>query len=237
VADLVVIVPSRGRPENIARLADAWTTRRIVSTQLVVAVDEDDPRLEEYRAVELPFLGALWVGQRRRMCGTLNAVALDLLEDHADSLTGWQPDVIGFMGDDHLPRTEGWDVDVVDALDDLGGGIVYGNDLLQGEKLPTAVFMTAGIVRTLGWMVPPGLIHLYADNVWLELGSAMGRLRYLPGTVIEHLHPAAGKAVRDAGYAEANAPEIDAADKAVFEAWVRDGLPGAVQHLRTAGLC
>lgn len=237
MADLVVIVPSRGRPENIARLAEAWHTRRIVGTQLVVAVDDDDPRLEDYRKVALPFLGALWVGTRRRMCGTLNAVALDLLKDHTDSLTGWLPDVVGFMGDDHLPRTEGWDVDVVDALDELGSGIVYGNDLLQGERLPTAVFMTSDIVRTLGWMVPPGLVHLYADNAWLEIGRGMGRLRYLPDVVIEHMHPAAGKAPMDGRYAEVNAPEVDAADKATFEAWMADGLPGNLQALRAAGLC
>lgn len=236
MADLVVIVPSRGRPENIARLAEAWRKTSLAGTELVVAVDEDDPRLEDYRAVELPFLGSLQVGRRLRLGGTLNAVAMEVIERHG-GITGRRPVGVGFMGDDHLPRTGGWDGMVIDALEDLGSGIVYGNDLFQGENLPTAVFMTADIVRTLGWMVPPGLVHLYADNAWLELGRGMGQLRYLPDVVIEHLHPAAWKAPMDERYAEVNAPELDAADKATFEAWTANELPGNLEALRAAGLC
>jgi hypothetical protein len=128
-------------------------------------------------------------------------------------------------------------VAITDALTELGSGIAYGNDLLQGERLPTAAFMTSDIIRTLGWMCPPTLEHLYIDNAWLELGRAMGRLRYLPDVVLEHLHPDAGKAQQDQTYAEANHPDRDRRDKAAFEAWRRDGLPRDLELLRAAGIC
>lgn len=233
MADLVVIVPSRGRPQNIGRLVDAWLDTTLADTDLVVAVDEDDPQLDEYQAVRLPFAGTLRIGQRQRLGGTLNAAVQEVL----DGYYGEPPTAVGFMGDDHLPRTEGWDSMLVDALTQVGSGIVYGDDLLQGERLPTAAFMTADIVRTLGWMVPPGLVHLYIDDAWRELGRAMGRLRYLPQVVIEHLHPAAGKAQMDDRYREVNAPEVDAADKARFVEWFRGELPGNVETLRKAGIC
>jgi hypothetical protein len=86
-------------------------------------------------------------------------------------------------------------------------------------------------------MALPGLVHLYVDNAWLELGRAAGVLGYLPDIVIEHMHPGAGKADWDAGYAEANAPELDAADKAVFERWRTEQLAADVQRLRAAGIC
>ena len=57
-------------------------------------------------------------------------------------------------------------------------------------------------------MVPPGMIHLYFDNFWLDFGRAMGKITYLPDVIIEHMHPAVGKAVLDAGYQEVNAPEM-----------------------------
>jgi hypothetical protein len=97
---------------------------------------------------------------------------------------------------------------------------VYGDDLLQGERLPTAVFMSPSIVRTLGWMVPPGMIHLYLDDVWRELGKAVGCLRYHPEIVIEHMHPGANKAGWDPIYLESNSPELYAHDSALYQQWM-----------------
>ncbi len=234
-AGLAVIVPSRGRPDNVRRLVDAWALTMSdsgkVATHLWVVVDYDDPCREEYLQIEAPPGMRLDVREalpRRRLGPALNFAARDLACCFP---------MVGFMGDDHLPRTRGWDLEIAGALRDLGSGIVYGNDLHQCERLPTAVFMSSDIIRTLGWMVPPDLVHLYIDDAWRELGEAMGRLRYLPDVVIEHLHPDAGKAPWDARYAEVNAPEVATADRAMFQAWRADGLPAAVAKLREAGLC
>lgn len=97
--------------------------------------------------------------------------------------------------------------------------------------------MTSDIVRTLGWMAPPTLEHLYIDNAWKTLGKGMGRLRYLPDVILEHMHPAAGKAEMDGTYHQANSGAQDQRDHAAFDAWVRDGLPGDLAKLRAAGLC
>jgi hypothetical protein len=90
------------------------------------------------------------------------------------------------MGDDHFPRTHGWDQAYLDALRELGTGIVYGNDLLQGHRLPTQCAMTADIVRRWGYMALPTLRHMYVDNFWRDLGNAADCLRYLPEVVVEH---------------------------------------------------
>lgn len=233
--DLAVIVPSRGRPQNMLRLLNAWeSTRRMssVRAELWAVIDHDDPCRRDYEYLlsdARPYFGIYIPAPPRTPIGSL-------LNELARNLR-WDVKRIGFMGDDHLPQTGCWDGAVVDALDSLGSGIVYGNDLLQGERLPTAAFMTSDIVRTLGHMCLPTLEHLYIDDYWRELGRAMGRLRYLPEVVIEHLHPAAGKAARDLTYDEANAPDRDRRDKAAFEAWMRDGLAADVAKLRAAGIC
>jgi len=131
---------------------------------------------------------------------------------------------IGFMGDDHRPRTERWDAQVIRTLAKMRVGMVYGDDLLQGAALPTAVFMAGNIINVLGWMAPPGLIHLYLDNFWLTFGNAMDDgIRYLPNIVIEHMHPIAGKAPSDAGYVEVNAPDVYAHDAQVFRDYQDSG--------------
>jgi hypothetical protein len=199
VTDLVVIVPSRGRPGAAVELAAAFAETESTS-RLVFAVDDDDPTrsrylaaLDAYPATTVHF--CLPLLPPSTMVKALNSAA-GLYANEAYAL--------GFMGDDHRPRTQGWDRLYVEALRELGTGIVYGNDLLQGERIPTQVAMTADIVRAVGHMAPPTLTHLYVDNYWKDLGERAGCLRYLPDVVVEHMHPIAGKAAWDAGHVRVN---------------------------------
>lgn len=221
LADLVIIVPSRGRPGNVAALLDAWdTTAAGGFADLVVAVDDDDPRLEQYLELELPAWCVMRVGPRRRLGPTLNEVAL---EQHDP--------FVGFLGDDHRPRSLRWDERLVAALHDRELAVVYGNDLVQGAALPTAVALDRRIVVELGYMVPPGMLHLYLDNYWKLLGERLGTLTYLADVIIEHAHPTAGRAEWDDGYRENNAPELYAADEAMFRRWIADHLADALTRL------
>lgn len=210
MSDLLVIVPSRGRPHNIAELYVAWSETTHRDASLLIAVDDDDPALPEYQRVCSLTGVELVVGPRLRLTGTLNKVATERAAHHQ---------AVAFMGDDHRPRTIGWDSHITQALDRLGTGIAYGNDLIQGEKMATAVAMTSDIVAALGYMAPPQMVHLCLDLVWVEWGKAIDRLAYLPDTVIEHMHPHVGKAVSDRGYEEANSIEQTAADHAAYQAY------------------
>jgi hypothetical protein len=127
------------------------------------------------------------------------------------------------LGDDHVPRTASWDLLLVKAISELEGpGFAYGNDLLQGSELPTAWMASAAAVRALGWMMLPQCDHMYVDNVIMTLGQQAGRISYVPGVIIEHVHPNAGKAPMDDLYAQSNAVMQYRRDGAAYEAW-RDG--------------
>jgi hypothetical protein len=76
--------------------------------------------------------------------------------------------------------------------------------------------MTSDIVTTLGYFAPPALVHLCLDLVWLDLGRGLDRITYLPDVVIEHMHPAAGKADVDQGYEEVNSAEQVSSDSAAY---------------------
>lgn len=223
MTDLIVIVPSRGRPGNIRRLHHDWTDTA-ADADLRVCLDADDPKLHLYTLVARA--PSVTVGPPVGMAGALNTAALDIAHNHR------RYKHIGFLGDDHAPRTPGWDKQIVETLEQLGTGIVYANDLFQGPNLPTAVFMTADIVRALGYMVPPGPYHLYLDNIWLAWGRAIDRVVYLPDVIIEHLHPAAGKADRDEGYDRVNSDERYAADEAAYNQYMAGRFHEDVTKLR-----
>lgn len=221
MSDLVVIVPSRGRPQAAAELAQAFEATCSTDTELVFAVDRDDPALPEYQGL----LGM--VGDSHSMVEALNRTALDVATRSPN-----RPFAIGFMGDDHRPRTTGWDAAYLEALRKMGTGIVYGDDGYQHQRIPTQCAMTADIVRTLGYMAPPTLTHMYVDNAWLALGRAIRGITYLPDVFVEHLHPVAGKAEWDEGYARVNAPEMYQRDQIAFNRWMAESLPAEAARLR-----
>ena len=214
MSDLLVLVPSRGRPENAKRLFDVCEASSAAWVTFVV--DENDPEKSTYLNM---FQGSMVVappGGRPGIVDPLNWAASLFTQNP------WHWDYIGFMGDDHLPQTPDWDERIISALEQMGTGIVYGNDLLMGEELPTAAFMTSDIVRTLGYMAPPQLNHLFVDNFWLELGKGIDRIKYLDDVIIEHIHPLNGKAEWDATYSHCNdnaAPK----DGFIWQALIKGG--------------
>lgn len=212
MADLLVIVPSRGRPESVARMVDAWTETGAYAdgAMLVFAIDGDDPLHAAYEDRASGRALMLTINRWTPMVAKLNRIAVGLAGDHH---------AIAFLGDDHLPRTLGWAKRYVEELADLRTGIVYGDDLLQGEKIPTQWAMTSDIVRALGRMVPAPVEHLNSDSSVYDLGHAADCIRYLPDVVIEHMHPAAGKAPEDDGYRRVNSPEQVQRDARAYRHW------------------
>lgn len=216
---MLYLVPSRGRPHNAERLITAfYETKYFDDTELMFCLDDDDPTLEQYVEVltDKAYDDAGWLGYnvapRMRLGPTLNHYAV--------RYAPWR-NAIGFMGDDHRPMSVHWDRAIHDALS-LKPRIVYGNDLVQSENLPTAVMMTSDIIRALGQMVPQTLTHLFLDNYWRDLGKGADCLTYLPGVIIQHLHPGAGTAEHDERYAEVNSPAMWTADEAAWHDYVAE---------------
>jgi glycosyltransferase involved in cell wall biosynthesis len=197
---MCVVVPSRGRPENAERLAQAFKDTN-TEADLYVIIDNDDPKWNEYAKSEN--YKKLPADNKTGGCAkSLNTGAVYLLDITKFPLY----DYFVFMGDDHIPRTQGWDKAFIQALGQ-STGIVYGDDLLQGANLPTAFGMSRDLVNELRGMTFPGCVHLFFDNFVKQLGLDLEYLKYLPDVIIEHLHPVAGKAEMDEGYARVNQPK------------------------------
>lgn len=233
-----MLVPTRGRPNNARRLINACAnTMTNLTTHITFIIDDNDPDYNFYMRVftSPEFDTYTWFGfiegPQQGLVGTLNANVLGMTKTY---------DAVGFMGDDHLPRTGGWDTRFVSELEQMKMGVVYGNDLIQGERLPTACAMTSNIPQTLGFMVPQTLRHLYADNFWLEIGRGLtGKgITYCPDVIIEHMHPIAQKATWDSGYEQVNSAGISMHDHEAFMAYMNTSYAADISKLITvkAGL-
>jgi hypothetical protein len=214
---LVIIVPTRNRPKNVAKVLLAWKeTRGFDYADLVFAYDEDDPNLELYReAIIGSGANGFCMPRWEPMVHKLNFVAVKQAQMQ------WR-EAVGFAGDDHLPRSPNWSKQYLDQLQQMKTGIVYGNDLWQAKGLPTEWAMTKDIINTLGRMVPAPVEHLYCDNSILELGTAAHCIQYMPTVVIEHMHPLWKKGEWDQQYRDVNSRKQYGRDGQSFEQWKRD---------------
>ncbi len=219
--DLTIYVPTKGRPDNAKRLQDQFYKTTRLMSRIVFINSDNDPKLEQYTGLKEQIL----VSPTKP--GFVNPLNLGYREDRRKVFSF----ALGFMGDDHMPRTYGWDEIYVHHLLEMKAGFVYGNDGFQGANIPTQIAMTWEIPLTLGFMTLPQLKHLYADNWWLDFGKAISKIKYLPSVVIEHLHPAAGKAQQDIGYDFSGSHQLNIEDKETYHKYLEEDLESDVKKV------
>jgi len=209
--EILIVVPSRSngnnRENNVERFIQSWEETTEGHSDLLISLDDDDDH-RYFRNQKVMYT----IDPNVRFVPKLNRAALRF-KDHYKA--------IAFFGDDHLIKTK-WESQFLEYFNDNNGiGIAYGNDLLQYEKLPTAVCITTNIINKLGYMVPTQLQHMYADNFWLDLGKSTSIIKYFPHFIFEHLHPDNGKAIRDAQYNHAAA--VVGSDQYEYQMYINNG--------------
>ena len=217
---LAILVPSRGRPHNMVRLAKAVAETCKVPYRIYCRVDDNDPTNDAYSGI--PDI-VLVNGPQIHFVASVNELAA-LATDATH---------FAILGDDVLPETVGWDAKLIDAL---GGrvGVAYGSDGLEHLHvfdLPTHVVVPVEMFRQLGWIALPALRHLYSDNVWRDIGKGVDNFVYCPDVKLTHLHRWTGLAPDDDTYRDANDFRYRRADKAAYIAW-RNG-PGYIDAMKT----
>jgi hypothetical protein len=188
--DLAVIVPSRGRPHNIARLIEAMDRTCRGDTTLIVGVDEDDPHLDAYRRSRMR-------GRRPAPARHLVAWLNDLAVPNAATSTGSS----GTSGTTTSPAPSAGTPGSSRASN--ATGFCFGDDLDPGRR-PRSLShphlhdqrrhppaRVHGAAAHSAHVRRPGLVRVGASHVD----------RVPPDVVLEHMHyTVGGKAPHDESY-------------------------------------
>lgn len=209
--DILLAVPSRGRPQNIDRLIGTLDSTREAETDLLVGLDEDDPTRTQYPD---PFARNVSYEVRpnlRKVTAWTNYLV-------GENIDGYR--AFGQVGDDNVFSTPGWDIRIMEALEKTP--FAFGNDQYPTRTpgtLSCHVFMRREVVQALGYFGPPSIAHMYVDVAWYAWGTACG-ITYLHDVLIPHLHYTAG-APHDQTYAVSFAGT--SADLDAWHAYSRGG--------------
>ena len=93
---------------------------------------------------------------------------------------------IGILADDLLPETINWDGALISQIN--GMNIVAANDGYQAPKQANewrvGYIAALFVSRAVGYFTPPGMSHLFVDDVWETLGSDTGCVTWAMGIMV-----------------------------------------------------
>ncbi len=193
------IIPSRSRPQNIRRLIG-------ITTPVYLRLDDDDPMLQGYRDLDLPWNWIFVVTKRASFSSIYNEFFIAL------------PDLdwYGFLADDVVPETFDWDRLLIEAAGK--DGLAFGDDGINGGAFATHFVVGGDLVRSVGWLALHGLDRIYIDTVWNDIAADRGVRRYLPDVKLRHHHFSNRLALMDQTYRKPTKYN----DRILYEAWVME---------------
>ncbi len=208
----VILTPSRGRPQRLWEMSEtAKFTSYKGQVGVAVALDEDEPMLDDY--LKVPDLKHV-IGSRKSLSAWTNELAKRVIKSPEP------PQYLMSAGDDHFFKSFEWDEKLIQAMSSFNGpGFAYGDDMMNGSGLCTSWLASIEVVKALGYMTLPGCDHMYVDSAIMELGEETGRIVYVPEVVIEHKHFLKDDKLVDKTYEESNTEEQYEKDLKAFRQW------------------
>lgn len=198
-------LPSYGRPEQLLALRDAPGG---MPEDLLVLVNEDDPRRADYEATSAWPIHFVPAGSR--VCDVWREVFRLFPDDP----------YYGVLSDDLIPLTAGWHEKMVEAAGKHRFANPRGGPMWP-QKLRSAVCIGGDLVRAMGGLTPVGFRHNFVDDVWDLVGQTFRLIAPLPDVTVEHRHPLFGTAEADATHARGSADFEQ--DRERFQEWRTGG--------------
>jgi glycosyltransferase involved in cell wall biosynthesis len=188
---LSLIVPTRGRPDQLRRFLDSLsqTAADPAHLEVVLVVDDDDPETIAVRDAGVPLRQV--VVPRGLPMGSLNSRGYDASSG----------DYVMLCNDDVEVRTPGWDIRMKAVFDSFPDGVVlvHVNDGTFKDSLCVFPCVSRAFTELAGGICPGDYLryriddHIYnVFNLLVLLGEY--RIQYLPDVLFEHHNYAASMA-------------------------------------------
>lgn len=172
----LILLPTLNRPHLLKIFLKSYTDTKATTPGLAL-VDHNDPSKEDYLKIEYPPGWTLVLTEGVSMADKVNEVW-----DRFINL-----DAVCIVNDDHECQTEGWDQRCLAAI--TGTNVIGTNDAwVAPRRLCGATWWSTKVLRTVGYLFPKGISHLYIDSVWEFLCAKAQCANILMDVTIKHNH-------------------------------------------------
>ncbi len=198
----VFLLPSFNRAELLKRFLESYVATKSTMPGLIL-VDKADPQKEDYLKLEYPDGVKLILTNERSMGGKCR----EYWDEYKDL------DYVCLLNDDHVLETEAWDIKVQAAI--TGTNVIGTNDgWVAPQRLAGATVFSGKVLRTVGYLFPEFIEHLYIDSVWEYLCAKAQCATILMEVMVKHEHVFKK--------AQANNGNMDHADKTHLSVYKKD---------------
>lgn len=180
---MITLVPSRNRKELLTRFlqsaVDANTT-----TDGIILIDEEDWERTKYDEIAgKPGSYRFEVTKGKTMSDKIREI-WPKIKDYKS---------VCLLNDDHFIVTKDWDKKVQEKI--TGYNFVStGDNWRSPQKASGATVWSMDLLNAVDWPIyPPGMIHLFIDDLWEYLGRTTGCWNIDHSVIIEHHHPLSGR--------------------------------------------
>jgi hypothetical protein len=188
---IAVILPIRyageERKERLTNAIDSWEKQSEGLSDLHIIIDDDNVEVFDYLNLDKRVTSITTQSASNTLMQKLNTIALDIASKYK---------YMAFTADDIVFETP-WESKFINYLKSVPYGVVYGNDTIHGERLPTHPCVSSNLVTTLGFFGCPAVAHNFFDNFWMDVGQKTGNIKYFDEIIMKHMHSFAGRAPLD----------------------------------------
>lgn len=200
---IAILVPSKGRPDIAKRLVESIQKFSEGFSDIILGVENQE--LKDYKKIKNVSI--------IQTPATDYAPRLNFMVENLPKKYKY----FYLLNDDFVFETP-FESKFLEIAEQLKNCILYGDDGIQHQELPTAPFIDYNVYKVLGFVCPPEFEHYFVDNYWKLLGETLDTLRYLPEIKATHMHHSVSKAEKDATYNNSESKYWE--DKARFQKYL-----------------
>ena len=231
----MTLLPTRRRPALLEKFLISAQQAETLSAGMIM-IDETDWHL--YKEIYEPMF--------EKLMPPLWECIVTKTESMADKITEVWPIVkkrnaqwVNILNDDHIIITKHWDTRLVKKLN--GRNFVTCNDRwMAPQKAAGATIWSMPLLEAVGFrLYPPGLQHLFIDDLWENIGRHSGCWDIDMSVVIEHRHAIKFESDKDETYMKVYNKEAWDKDNNVYQEFIKTDFKDTIKKviaLETADL-
>lgn len=201
------MVPTRSRPDRLKILYESFLVHDEGNSDFVVGIDSDEKEFYSW-VFETPTI---------KVIETPHVDYVEKANFMAERMKDYE--YLYLLADDFVINSKWESIFLEEAMPNC---VFYGRDSVCNSKLPTAVFIDNNIVKKIGYIAPPTLVHYFADNIWRDWGMAMNTYKYFDHVNVQHLHPVKYSQYQDEVYS--NSAKHFGEDQQAYNEYIQNQL-------------